>query len=248
MTSALSAACCTPSCDRGKVGASQGECCPADLPPALAHLLPVFPVNGAAVRPGWGRVRIPFWSKSLKNRLAGPDKAHGRKEHHQLLPSWTPRWPVKPTRTLSRWGGHAGAKGNDAGKLLQGVPESSPSHQRPGHAAGLPHTGYMCLPPTLPTRAGAAHRPAREPPGSQLGFGDHGFTDRARADLSQVQNAIRAGRRGLHREALCHCGDRPNLLGAAVWGSGVKRTPLLFHGRTAHLRGASKAMGRWSGL
>ena len=55
--------------------------------------------------------------------------------------------------------------------------------------------------------------------------------DESRADLSQVQKG--AGRRGLYREALCRCGAKPV---GGRGGSGETQ-------RTAHLRGASKAMG-----
>ena len=55
--------------------------------------------------------------------------------------------------------------------------------------------------------------------------------DRRRDGLSQVQNVLVDG--GLHRKALCHCGARPV---GSLGGSGETQ-------RTAHLRGASKAMG-----
>ena len=102
----------------------------------------------------------------------------------------------------------AGHKGYDAGKKVSGIKRHIAVDTQ-----GLPHAIHVTT-ADVTDRAGALAmlRPAPRRPQS---------------------SAERAGGRGLHRKALCHCGARPV---GSLGGSGETQ-------RTAHLRGTAEAMG-----
>ena len=99
-------------------------------------------------------------------------------------------------------------KGYDAGKKVSGIKRHIAVDTQ-----GLPHAIHV-------TTADVADRA-----GALAMFYEN------RSDLNQGPEG--AGGRGLHREALCHCGAK------LVWSLGGSSETQ----RTAHLRGASKAMG-----